>query len=517
MSSAIAEMMLGVEEGLTRMERAAPASDPEAAARVERAKADFEFFCRTYLPHYFTKPFSRFHHTVAAEWERPEPSCIIAPRKHGKSTIAKAFILRAVLTGRSHYAWIIRANYSDAVKDIDAIRTELEQNQLLRADFGDQMGDRHWSSEGLLLANGAMVEPRGVGGKIRGGMHREHAPDLVQCDDLEDDEHVASREQRDKIERAITRKILPSLANGAKLAIIGTVLHFDAALIRISENPAFRLVRFEAVDRWASATDLWDIWREVYTDRESGGPERAFQFFSLNEKAMLAGTKVLWPGEWDYYRLMEKRQQIGSLEFAQEFQNDPRDPKTQVFKEEWIRYYQPEDIANLRLAVYAAVDPSARSREQHDFFSMVTVGVTDAGWIAVLDAYIERVPAAAQAEVVLRKYRQFQHLGIAIETNAYQVALAGAIYDKGRVEQLWPPLIELTNTADKVMRISSIAHLVEQGTIRFLRSQTRLIEQLVHFPKDNDDGPDTLEMVTRVARAAGQPALIGTGISHGEA
>lgn len=51
----------------------------------------------------------------------------------------------------------------------------------------------------ILLSNGCKIEALGAGKKIRGRRHKQWRPDLILCDDLENDENVNTPEQRRKL------------------------------------------------------------------------------------------------------------------------------------------------------------------------------------------------------------------------------------------------------------------------------------------------------------------------------
>ena len=99
--------------------------------------------------------------------------------------------------------------------------------------------------------------------------------------------------------------------------------------------------------------ELWERWSAIFRDREEheekSGPEAAEKFYETNRKAMLEGTRVLWPEREDYHALMVMREREGMRSFQSEKQNEPIDPEQCVFDERTFQYWDDEykDVQHL--------------------------------------------------------------------------------------------------------------------------------------------------------------------------
>jgi hypothetical protein len=74
--------------------------------RKEKARNDFAFFCQTYLPHIFRKPFADFQLEIISFLENPEMRRVVvaAPREHGKtSLIYLGYVLWSILYGKHRF------------------------------------------------------------------------------------------------------------------------------------------------------------------------------------------------------------------------------------------------------------------------------------------------------------------------------------------------------------------------------------------------------------------------------
>ena len=184
----------------------------ETFRKAARDPAEFGSY---YLSHYFTRRSPPFHRQLSALWRRrvmknrdPVSDCaamltekgtrsaIAAPRGHAKSTVMSLQnVLHAALFGYKRYILLVSDTEAQAVSFLDAIKNELETNERILADFGEQPG-KTWKTGSILLSNGCRIDAVGSGQKLRGRRNYERRPDLILCDDIENDEGVRTAEQR---------------------------------------------------------------------------------------------------------------------------------------------------------------------------------------------------------------------------------------------------------------------------------------------------------------------------------
>ena len=158
---------------------------------------------------------------------------IEAPRGHAKSTtFTFKDSIHAAVYGYKHYEIILSDSSEQAEGFLADIKTELEENAALREDFGDLEG-RVWKSSVILLSNGSKIEAIGSGKKIRGRRHKQWRPDLILCDDIENDEGVRTAEQRQKTADWFWKAVCKSGDRCTDLVFIGTILHHDSLPTRV--------------------------------------------------------------------------------------------------------------------------------------------------------------------------------------------------------------------------------------------------------------------------------------------
>ncbi len=482
--------------------------NPDQAAREQRrtrAWDDFEFFARTYFPHYVTKANSRLHdylyrrlpEIVASR--QSETDAIAAPRGEAKSTItSQIFVIWCVVTERKWYPMIGMDAFDQAAIMLEAIKAELEANPRLGMDFPDACGQgRVWQAGVIVTRNDRKIEAVGSGKRIRGRRHGPHRPDLFIGDDLENDENVKTPEQRDKLQSWLTKAVLKLGGAGEKFdaILIGTILHYDSVLARLLKNPLWRAARFKAIVRWPDEMTLWDEWENLL---HAQGEALAQAFYQRHALAMQAGAEVSWPAGRPLYDLMVIRARDGHASFDSELQNDPLSDDDAPFAKAlqfWVN----------RLAewvFYGACDPSlGKAGASRDPSALLVGGFNrNTGILDVVEALIKKRLPDRIIEDVISLQAQYRCLLWIIETVQFQEFLRTELVKRSAARGIPVPARAVTPHADKLLRIESLQPHMANGLIRLHASQTTLADQLRHFPKaDHDDGPDALHMLWMAA------------------
>lgn len=212
----------------------------------------------------------------------------------------------------------------------------------------------------------------------------------------------------------------------------------------------------------------------------------------LIQKA-LEKEKALWPERFPEEMLRERRAVMGSVVFNLQYQNDARLAEGSVFREEHFRWFEhiPEG-----LAVYQGVDLAISSSRFADYFAIVTIGVSEAYEIFVLDTFRARLSFEQQARTVVGKAARFDPVRIAVEAVGYQAALSQVLAARTPL-----PVKPVFPHKDKVTRAWRLSALFENGKVFLGRGQELLKDELLAFPDgDHDDLFDALEMAVSLAR-----------------
>lgn len=468
--------------------------------RINLFEHDFKGFCYWYFPDYFYNIPSQLHEDLfksiqeAVDNGQEDSEVDAAPRGNAKSTIVSfALPIWAAVYGKKKYILIVSDTADQANDFLSNIKDAFEDNEKLIEDFGELQGDI-WTTSNLILANGVRLQALGVGKKVRGRRYKQYRPDLIICDDLENDENIASPDQRRKTENWYFRALSKAGDSRTDKFFIGTILHYDSLLAKLLKNPVYKSRKYQAVINWSNSP-LWDQWEKLITNLDDlDRVKTAKAFFEEHRDEMLAGTKVLWPQKEDYYNLMVQKVIDGPAAFSSEKQNEPLSDDERRFNPEWIQYYDQSEIVGKELNIVCAVDPSM-GKVGGDYSAIVTLGEDANRKIYVLDADIEKRHPDVIIQAFINKYLTYKFKKAGVEQVQFQEYFKDALSERLIQEGIDITVKGIRTHSDKILRIESLQPDIKSGRIKFRRDQQKLIEQLVNFPSaDHDDGPDALEL-----------------------
>jgi predicted phage terminase large subunit-like protein len=501
-------------------------TDPAAQAeRVKRAQADFRFFSKTYFPHYVKGSESAFHtwfyDRVPGLIDAPSGALInvSAPRGEAKSTLGTQLLaLWCIVTGRKHFMPVVMDSWDQAATMLEAIKTELTANPRLMMDYPKATGaGRVWNAGVILTANNVKMQAFGSGKKMRGLRHGPHRPDLVFLDDIENDENVRQKAQRDKTEDWVAKTVLNLGPPDGSMDVLylNTILHYDSVANRYHRKPRWVRVKFKAITRWPDRLDLWEQWEQLYLaeaeDDDSGlqgneAPTAAQQFYEQNKAEMERGAVVSWPTMRPLLRLMQIRAENHKA-FDCEYQNDPTNDETALFTN-WTYWVTPcRDWV-----FYGAHDPSLGKNNKGNDPAACLVGGFDRehGILDVVEARVARMIPGKQIDLIIQFQREYGCLVWGFESVQFQEFMRQILIERSAAQGVPVPAVPLLPHSDKDLRIESISPHFNNGLIRSHQRHTVLNTQLRHYPEaDHDDGPDALQMLwmLAVSRRGGAPRI----------
>ncbi|MCH8270791.1 MAG: phage terminase large subunit [Planctomycetes bacterium] len=506
--------------------------------RLEIAASSPHVFAESYLGHYFELNPSRMHKELFQILERMSKDrgsriAIAAPRGHAKTTVVgQAYVLWSALFEKEKFILIVSSTKDQAAAILHTIKHEIESNPLLHRDFpgvcfppGERKPAKPWRGTEITLPNGVTIKAVGANQGIRGSKRRQHRPDLIIVDDLEDPGQTESAEQREKLRSWFEKTLLKTGEPRTNVIVVGTILHYDALLANLThrdkslgKGAGWKSRIYRAVESFSERTDLWDQWEQIlYGDaefEEETGERGAELFLEEHRAEMRQGTKVLWPQWENYESLMRMRAVDGRASFQSEKQNEPLDPEKCLFRESNFRYWDSvdrpefEDVQDMlhklghRARIYGACDPSLGKRHSRGDYSAIITAVIDRRYdrVYVIDADIARRTPNETIDRIVTLAKMYEYYTFVVETNQFQVLLVDQLEQELKRHRISIDIEQVDHRSNKQTRIEVLEPLVTRGVVRFSRRHGTLMEQLRQFPLGaHDDGPDALEMVIREA------------------
>lgn len=273
-----------------------------------------------------------FHEQMINDYYSPHPRILhLVFRGGAKSTIAEEALVLMAEAKLVRNVVVTGVSESRAKERLQAIKFEIENNEILLDIFGDQVGDT-WSETKIVLKNGACIQAIGRDQSMRGTKHLDARPEFLLMDDIEDKVSCASPEARDKLMGHYAGVMVPSLTPPGthRIRMPATPLDFDAMAVKFSKSPAWLTRKFPVKYR-DKATGLWvAAWPERFPLHEIDKIEAEFK---------AAGR---------------------ATDFAREYMLEVMAEEDMQFKEEYIKIVPMRRSFH---ATYAVYDPARTTNE----------------------------------------------------------------------------------------------------------------------------------------------------------
>lgn len=467
-------------------------ADKDRDKRIKKAKEDFYFFVKTYLSHHVspkeTSEFRQFiYDNIKDLIEKHDKLLFLAYRGSAKTTlIARLLTMWQAIRGAANYPIIISNTIDVAQNSLEFLKVEFEENSNLIADFNIIQGDVWQMEEFTLKIDNRPVKFKafGSGKKIRGENYLGSRPDFIVLDDIENDENVQSKTQRDKLEKWFTKAImwLPSRTKHSPIIVVGTLLHHDAVLARLSKRKDFTCFNFPLVKSFPKNIQIWE---SLYNEPSR---EKAYKIY-LNNKKLYDKGFLLDNEEISKFEIMMSYFEDKDSFFS-EFQNQPLSKDNAPLAEHYFYQDLPDDL------VFAiGVDP-AMGKKDGDRFGIAVVGRSNKQkrfYCVFAKGY--KLKPSMMISKIIEIFYIYRPRYIVIETIAYQEFLKDVLKSTAQEKGIYLPIVEVKHKVNKEIRITSLAPYVNEGTLLFNQSDHQLIEEMLTFPKGaTDDIIDAVEM-----------------------
>lgn len=401
---------------------------------------------------------------------KPPNTLLILPRGVSKTTLVNASNLYGINYCDEEFVVYASETATHAEQQLGNVKRELESNSLMRVVFGNKVPSRadlqSWTADQIETLDGVIIVAKGRGAQIRGLNVNAKRPKKIVIDDAEDKESVKTDDQREKARiwfKADVEPALPQIEKTGEIIVLGTILHPEALIVKLSEDPDFATIRFGAIDPDGDA--LWDKYLTVEQyERKKISFQRLAQ---LPEFYMEYASSVRTAGE-DAIFDVSKIPHVGRVR---------------------------EDFT----AVALAVDPAISEEKKSDYCAFGVVGITDRGRLHVLDLYSARGMSPREQ---VDKYFELKvawnctHHGV--EAIAYQRALIHLLreemFRKAKIfgAKVYHEITPITHgRVGKKARIKGVlAPRYGAGYISHQRRFARLETQMADFSDKRDTGKD---------------------------
>lgn len=333
---------------------------PLTRSSIKLSAELIEAFVKEFLAQKYDNPLPTpiFHKEmweIAADELYPH-ALFLAPRGHAKSTsITEAYGMTALLFRQRDFAVIISNTVGQSIEFLEDFKTELLTNDKIREEFEIHKFLRDREDDIIVQMKDGhkfRVVAKGSEQKVRGLKWNKRRPNLIICDDLEDDEQVMSKERRDKFSKWFMRAVLPFGSDDCLFRVAATILHFDSLAENLSKDESWKTKRYRAHKSFSDFTNI--LWPEKFSEERLKGIQ----------------AKYLKKNDRDGY--------------SQEYLNYPIAEGHYFFRKEDLLPME-EHHKHIPMRKYAAWDFAISKKQDADFTVCVVLGVDDRNNYYVID------------------------------------------------------------------------------------------------------------------------------------
>jgi hypothetical protein len=447
-------------------------SPVDKANRIKRLEADDEAWFKYYFPGYCTSEPAKFHKEATKRLMTHDRWYEVRAwsRELAKSARAMMEFLKLALTRKIFNLLLISNSYDNACRLLLPFMIQLEKNQRIINDYGEQVNPGHWEVGEFIAKCGCSFRAIGAGQSPRGTRNEAKRPDAILIDDIDTDEECRNPERISQKWDWIEQALIPTVSVSGNIRIVfnGNIIAKDCCIVRAGKV--------------ANKMDIVNI-------RDKNG-------------------KSSWPeknSEEDIDFILSK---ISTKSAQQEYFNNPL-TEGKVFKEMFWGKVPP--LRNFRFIIcYGDPSPSNSKNKAGSLKAVATIGFYD-GKYYVINC---RLDHATNAEFVDWLYELNAEIpqGVQvynfIENNTlqdpfYQQVIVPLFNEKSKTSGLINITPDTRKKPDKFDRIEgNLEPLNRMGKLVFNEAQSgnphmqRLVEQFILLdPKLSApaDGADAVE------------------------
>jgi predicted phage terminase large subunit-like protein len=409
---------------------------------------------------------------------------LAAPRGHAKSTaITHCFTLANVLFRSRQFVIIVSDTETQAVQFLGDIKTELMENEDLQRLFGIKKYVR-WTENDIIvqLTDGHefRIIAKGAEQSLRGIKWRSQRPDLIICDDMENDEMVMNKDRREKFMRWIYGALIPCMSPKGIIRVVGTILHLDSFLEGLMPKPWSKdTIHTPLKDSSARKTGMWTGVRYRAHDPEF--------------------RQMLWKSRFPVEKLRELRADYAARGipdvYSQEYLNYPLDPSKAYFRRADFLPIQKENLEaiqenRLPLTYYVGIDLAISEDERADYSAFIVAGMDQDGILYMVEGVKERMDSKEIIDTILFLHKKYNPDFISIEKEKITKAIGPYLREQMIKRNQFPIMIEITPSKDLQTRARSWQGRMRMGAVRFHKGADWYPDyeaELTTFPRASKD------------------------------
>lgn len=403
---------------------------------------------------------------------------IAAPRNHAKSTALTFGWTMAQLCFRERsYVLIVSDTVAQAVQFLGDMKKEFGDNDNLRSLFQIKEFVKESEDDFIVRCSDGhefRIQAKGSEQKVRGLKWNNKRPDLIICDDLENDEIVLNKERRAKFRRWFMGALLPCRSIHGIVRYVGTILHSDSMLESIMPKGYEKGTITEELKQYSTKRRAW----------------KSYKYKAHNTDF----SKILWPTKFSKQYFVDLRNDFISQGiqdvYSMEYLNIPIDETMSYFKKTDFLPISDTEL-KLGLKYYITADLAISQEETADYSVFMVAGVDENKILHIKDVVRERLDGREIVDTILALEDMYKPEAIGIEEMQVSKAIGPFLREEMIRTSTFPSLIKLKHGGkDKLSRSRAMQGRMRAHGVRFNKDAEwypTFEDEIVSFPRAKHD------------------------------
>lgn len=450
----------------------------------------------------------------------------VKPRGFAKTTVNNLLLeIWLVCYKKSKFTLIGAKKDDDAQQFLNSIKITMQTCKYIKEEFGNLIDTKSYKADGserykinqseIEFTNNTYVRCVGSGTSVRGANWGGIRPTVVILDDYQSEIDILTDDAREKKYNRFTKEVeqvgdtavyrgKKKIKPATKFVNVGTVLHIDCLISRISRNKDYYTSKSSAIILKDGETvddifesDLWTECKRIYFDDSIENPKQeAEKFYREHEFEMK--HPLLWEEKWDFFNDIAIKYWENRISFMSELMND-----AVSIGERWFKSVRTQSVEEIEkhgfVKTILVVDPAGSKGKKSDNTAMIVGSLGDNGFKYCRHLIREKLSfdeICTRIIELLKEYEDITHLDI--EKNTFQGADVIKIQELMENDEYFRHRhIEIINERaykNKDERISTIIDEVNNGQIIFVDNNREFVQEILDFQGQDysihDDAPD---------------------------
>ena len=390
------------------------------------------------------------------------------PRGHAKSTHFDIFLPLWLMFQPKrliNFMVVVGKSEDSANRLLADIQAELEYNQRIISDFGEQKSAGTWTEGEFKTQSGNKFLAVGRGQSPRGLRDRESRPDYIVIDDLDDDELCRNEKRVKDLTDWVKEALFGALDVGrGRFIMVGNLISKCSVLANLCNTKGVHVSEIKAIDR-------------------NGNP--------------------VWAEKWTKEEAQEYADFVGFRAWNKEMMHNPINDGS-IFRHDWIRFKRLPKLEKYEMLV-CYTDPSFKSTSANDYKASRLWGKIGTE-LHLIDCYVRQDTVSGMVRWLYDLYERTRDrvaISFFMEANFMQDIILDEFAAEGNLRGYQLPLLpDKRKKPEKIQRIEAVSPLWERGFVFYneaLKDSPDMqvgIEQTLALERGSrvhDDAPDADE------------------------